>query len=144
MSLHTVYDETTKHLINADRLKLMKETSVLVNSARGPIVDETALVAHLEATPTFAAGLDVFEDEPLMKDGLAQCKNSVIVPHIASASLYTRGGMATLAACNVAARLRGDGVWHAPDDVAAFLEGDVSAIPQKSPSIVNAADLGIN
>lgn len=143
VSLHTVYDATTEHLINAERLGAMKANAVLVNSARGPIVDEDALVAHLQANPAFSAGLDVFEDEPAMKDGLAACANTVLLPHIASASLYTRGGMATLAACNVAARLRGDGVWDTPDDVAAFLEGPAADVPRASPSIVNAADLGL-
>jgi glycerate dehydrogenase len=65
------------------------------------------------------------------------------VPHIASASLFTRGGMATLAACNVAARLRGEGVWATPDNVKDFLYGDVAKIPKVSPSIVNAKELNI-
>lgn len=67
----------------------------------------------------------------------------MIVPHIASASLFTRSGMATLAAANVAARLNGQGVWPTPDHVKAFLEGDVSGIPKVSPSIVNAKELSI-
>jgi hydroxypyruvate reductase 1 len=143
VSLHTVYNASTKHLMNAKRLKLMKESSVLVNTARGPVIDETALVAHLQANPNFSAALDVFEDEPAMAPGLAECENAVILPHIASASMFTRGGMATLAACNVAARLQGNGVWETPDDVKAFLSGDIASIPQVSPSIVNAKELGI-
>ena len=143
VSLHTVYNASTKHLIDATRLKLMKPASVLVNTARGPVVHEAALVAHLKANPTFFAGLDVFEDEPAMAPGLAQCANTVILPHIASASLFTRSGMATLAAANVAARLRGDGVWDTPDNAMPFLEGAPGAVPRKSPSIVNAKELGI-
>lgn len=143
VSLHTVYNAETKHLINAARLSLMKPTSVLVNTARGPVVDEVALVAHLQKNPTFQAALDVFEDEPAMKPGLKECPNSVLVPHIASASLYTRGGMATLAACNVAARLRGDPTWPTPENAKPFLEGPVTGIPAMSPSIVNAKALGI-
>jgi hydroxypyruvate reductase 1 len=141
VSLHTALDATTKHLMNATRLRAMKPDGVLVNCARGPVIDEAALVAHLKANPDFRCGLDVFEREPLMAPGLADCPNAVIVPHIASASLFTRGGMATLAAANVAARLQGAPVWAKPNEVAPFLEGDVARIPKASPSIVNAKDL---
>jgi len=143
VSLHTVYNESTKHLMNEARLQLMKPTAVLVNTARGPVVDEQALVAHLQAVPTFAAGLDVFEEEPAMAPGLAECNNAVIVPHIASASLYTRGGMATLAAANVASRLRGEGVWGNPEAPLEYLEAPLEEVPRASPSIVNASELGI-
>jgi hydroxypyruvate reductase 1 len=138
VSLHTVLDAKTRHLIDAKALKTMKKSSVLVNCARGPVVDEAALVAHLKANPEFRVGLDVFEREPEMAPGLAECRNAVIVPHIASASVWTRGGMATLAAANVAARLGGLPVWGKPNDVTPFLEGAVAAIPKASPSIVNA------
>ena len=77
-----------------------------------------------------------------MAPGLAACPNAVIVPHIASASLWTRGGMASLAAANVAARLRGAPAWTGAD-VLAFVEGPLEGVPNASPSIVNAADLGI-
>ena len=143
VSLHCNLDENTKHLINAAKLKMMKRDAVLVNAARGPVIDEKALVAHLKANPDFRAGLDVFEDEPLMAAGLAECRNAVIVPHIASASLWTRGGMATLAAANVAGRLRGAPVWGSPDDILSFVDGAYDAVPLASPSIVNAGDLGI-
>jgi hydroxypyruvate reductase 1 len=69
VALHTVYNASTKHLIDARRLGLMKRQAVLINTARGPIVDEKALVAHLGAHPNFFAGLDVFEDEPVMAPG---------------------------------------------------------------------------
>ena len=142
VSLHCNLDENTKHLMNASRLAKMKPSSILVNAARGPCIDEVALVAHLKSNPTFFAGLDVFEDEPAMKPGLEQCSNAVIVPHIASASLWTRGGMATLAACNVAARLQGHGV-HDGQDMTPFVDGPFDQIPKASPSIVNAKELAI-
>jgi len=142
LSLHCNLDADTRHLINAARLQAMKPTAVLVNAARGPVIDEKALVAHLKANPDFRCGLDVFEDEPAMAPGLADCPNAVIVPHIASASLWTRSGMATLAAANVAARLQGHPAWGSPD-VLAFVDGPMSGVPQASPSIVNAAELGI-
>ena len=78
--------------MNTARLNLMKKNGILINAARGPVVDEVALVRHLQENPEFGAGLDVFEDEPLMKPGLAECNNAVVVPHIASASQWTRGG----------------------------------------------------
>ena len=83
--------------------------------------------------------LDVFEDEPAMKPGLAELDNVVVVPHIASATVWTREGMSSLAAANVAALLQGYPVWQG-DDISPFLQGDV---PQAAPSIVNAADLGL-
>jgi glycerate dehydrogenase len=141
--LHCQLDESTTHLMNASRLAKMKTNAVLVNAARGPCIDEVALVAHLKANPTFFAGLDVFEDEPAMKPGLEECSNAVIVPHIASASLWTRGGMATLAACNVASRLQGHGVYGS-QDMTPFVDGPFDEIPLASPSIVNAKDLGID
>ena len=140
VSLHTALNETTRHLINAERLALMKDDAILVNSSRGPVIDEVALVAHCKAHPNFRAGLDVFEDEPAMKPGLADLDNVVIVPHIASATNWTREGMATLAAANVAAILQGYPLWQ-EESVLPFLEGE---FPAFAPSIVNAADLGLN
>ena len=139
VSVHTVLDETTHHLINAERLALMKETAILVNTSRGPVVDEAALVDHCRRHPDFRAGLDIFENEPDMKPGLVDLDNVVIVPHIASATRWTREGMATLAASNVAGLLRGFPVWNQPD-ILPFLEADA---PQAAPSIVNADDLNL-
>lgn len=139
VSLHTVLDESTHHLINAERLALMKENAVLVNTSRGPVVDEAALVAHCRKHPNFRAGLDVFEDEPEMKPGLVELDNVVIVPHIASATRWTREGMATLAATNAAGILSGYPAWNKPD-ILSFLEGEA---PKAAPSIVNAEELGI-
>lgn len=93
VSLHCNLDPSTHHLMNKARLEMMKKDAVLVNAARGPCIDEAALVAHLQANPDFRCGLDVFEDEPAMKPGLEKQPNAVIVPHIASASLWTRSGM---------------------------------------------------
>ncbi len=140
VSLHTVLDDSTHHLINAERLAAMKPDAILVNSSRGPVIDEAALVEHCKANPQFTAGLDVFEDEPAMKPGLAELDNVVIVPHIASATKWTREGMAILAAANVAAILQGYPLWGS-DDVLPFLSGDV---PRAAPSIVNAAGLNLN
>ncbi len=139
VSIHTVLDKSTHHLINADRLALMKPNAILINTSRGPVVDEAALVAHCRQNPSFRAGLDVFEDEPAMTPGLVDLENVVIVPHIASATQWTRQGMATLAACNVAGRIQGFPVWPRPD-ITPFLDGD---FPRASPSIVNAANLAI-
>ncbi|XP_074335826.1 glycerate dehydrogenase HPR, peroxisomal-like isoform X2 [Apium graveolens] len=94
-------DKTTYHLINKKRLPKMKKEAILVNCSKGPVVDEAALVEHLKENPMFRVGLDVFEEEPYMKPGLADMKNAIIVPHFASASKWTREGMATLAVLNV-------------------------------------------
>ena len=139
VSIHTVLDDTTRHLINSERLAMMKPDAILVNTARGPIIDEAALVAHCRKNPDFRAGLDVFENEPAMAPGLADLDNVVIVPHIASATTWTRQGMASLAACNVAAILQGHPVWKG-GDILPFLDGEP---PAAAPSIVNAAALGL-
>lgn len=139
VSVHTVLDEKTTHMMNADTLAMMKDDAILVNSARGPIIDEVALVEHCRNHPDFRVGLDVFEKEPAMAPGLADLDNVVIVPHIASATVWTREGMASLAACNVAALLQGyplsDG-----SDALPFLKGTP---PKAAPSIVNAKELGM-
>jgi hydroxypyruvate reductase 1 len=139
VSLHTVLDETTHHLINAGRLSLMKENAILVNTGRGPVIDENALVAHCQKHPDFRAALDVFEDEPQMKPGLKDLDNVVIVPHIASATSWTREGMAILAAGNVAGILMGYPAWQNPD-ILLFLGNEP---PQAAPSILNAKELGV-
>ena len=138
VSIHTVLDDTTHHLIDARRLALMKSDAILINTSRGPVVDEAALVDHCRRHPDFRAGLDVFEHEPAMAPGLAELTNVVIVPHIASATRWTREGMATLAACNVAGVLSGFPLWQQPD-ILPFLEKDP---PHAIPSIVNAEALG--
>jgi hydroxypyruvate reductase 1 len=139
VSIHTILDDSTHHLINKKRLALMKEDAILVNTSRGPVIDESALVEHCRTHPDFRVGLDVFEDEPELKPGLVDLDNVVKVPHIASATSWTRQGMATLAASNVAAILMGYPVWQKPD-ILPFLEGEP---PKAAPSILNAKELGI-
>jgi hydroxypyruvate reductase 1 len=139
VSIHTVLDDATRHLINAERLVRMKPNAVLVNTSRGPVIDEAALVAHCRSHPEFHAGLDVFENEPQLAPGLAQLENVVIVPHIASATRWTREGMATLAAANVAGLLSGKPAWNRAD-IAPFLG---TAPPPAAPSILNAKELKI-
>jgi glyoxylate reductase len=108
VSVHAPLMEETRHLINAESLGQMKETAYLVNSARGPIVDEAALVDALKAGQIAGAGLDVFENEPDVHPGLLELDNVVILPHLGSATIETRTAMATLAAANTLAILRGD------------------------------------
>ena len=139
VSLHPVLNENTYHMIGADELDAMKENAVLINVSRGAVIDEEALVDHCRTHPKFRAGLDVFEDEPEMKPGLADLENVVVVPHIASATRWTREGMSSLAACNVAAILQGYPAWE-DDEISPFLDGDP---PKAAPSIVNAQADGI-
>ena len=109
ISLHVNLTDETNHLIDADALRAMKPTAVLVNTSRGPVVDPEALAAALSDGGIFAAGLDVTEPEPLPADHpLVQLPNCVVVPHIASASRVTRDRMAEMAAANLLAGLRGE------------------------------------
>ena len=107
VSLHTPLLPETRHLINERTLRLMKKTALLVNAARGPIVDEAALVRALKEGWIAGAGIDVFEEEPTIHPGLAPLPNVVLAPHIASASRDTRIAMATLAVRNCLAVLDG-------------------------------------
>ena len=140
VSLHLPLDESTHHLINRESLDLMKKKAILVNTSRGPVIDESALVAHCSENPGFKAGLDVFEDEPKMKPGLSELDNVVAVPHIASATTWSREGMAVLAASNVAAILNGWPVSTDPSRIPDFVEGQG---PEAAPSILNAEELGL-
>ena len=139
VSIHTILNESTHHLINKERLALMKDDAILINTSRGPVIDEAALVEHCRAHPRFKVGLDVFEHEPETQPGLLDLDNVVKVPHIASATSWTRRGMATLAASNVAAILMGQPAWQ-KSDIAPFLEGPP---PAAAPSILNAKELSI-
>lgn len=98
VSLHVPLLPTTRHLINADRLRLMKPTAYLINTSRGPIIDERALTQTLKRKEIAGAALDVFETEPKLAPGLAKLDNVVVTPHIASATIEARGAMARLAA----------------------------------------------
>ena len=100
LTLHPLLTDETHHLINEERLRKMKPTALLVNAARGPVVDERALVRALTEGWIGGAALDVYEHEPRMAHGLAELPNVVLLPHIASATADTRGRMATMAAEN--------------------------------------------
>ena len=106
VTIHTILDDSTRHLFNAETFEKMKATAYLVNTARGPIIDEKALVEALRERKIAGAGLDVFEGEPEMAHGLAELDNVVVVPHIASASRDTRNRMATMCAENAVAHLK--------------------------------------
>ncbi|MDT8899933.1 2-hydroxyacid dehydrogenase [Anaeroselena agilis] len=108
VSLHVPLTEQTRHLIGAPELAMMKKTAVLVNTARGPVVDEKALVDALEARAIAAAGLDVFEREPQVEPGLLKLDNVVLAPHVGSATLECRTGIARMACRNILAALRND------------------------------------
>ena len=107
ISLHTPLTPATRHLIDEAVLRRMKPTSVLVNTSRGPVVDEAALVRALREGWIAAAGLDVYEREPEMAPGLAECRNAVLAPHLGSATVKTRAAMAQLCAENAVAALDG-------------------------------------
>jgi glyoxylate reductase len=109
VSLHTNLTEETRHLVNEARLRSMKPTSVLVNTSRGPVVDQQALFTALSEGWLLAAGLDVADPEPMPADDpLLTLPNCIVVPHIASGSVATRGRMAAMAAANLLAGLRGE------------------------------------
>jgi glyoxylate reductase len=108
VSLHVPLTDDTRHLIDARRLGLMKPTAVLVNTARGPVVDEEALARALEDGSLFAAGLDVYEREPAVHPRLLAAPRAVLLPHIGSASRATRTRMARMASEGIVAVLAGE------------------------------------
>lgn len=107
VTVHVPLLDSTKHLINAERLKMMKPTAYLINSSRGPVVDESALVEALKNKTIRGAALDVFEEEPKLAPGLSELENVVITPHTASATEETRGKMSEIAAQNIIEYLSG-------------------------------------
>ncbi len=107
ISVHVPLLPTTKHLMSTEQFKMMKPTAYLINTSRGPIVDEAALVEALKNNVIRGAALDVYEAEPKMAPGLAELDNVVITPHIASATEETRAKMAEIAAENIIAFLSG-------------------------------------
>ena len=115
LSLHIPLTPDVRHLIGREQFAAMKPTAVLVNTARGPIVDEEALVEALRDGRIAAAGLDVYEQEPRLAAGLAERPNAVLLPHLGSATTTTRAKMATMAAENVVAVLTG----HEPPNAVA-------------------------
>lgn len=108
VTLHVPLSAETHHLISAERLALMKPSAVLVNTARGPVVDEAALVEALRDGRLGAAALDVYEHEPRVHPGLLELENATLVPHLGSATVETRRAMAELAARNAIAAVRGE------------------------------------
>ena len=108
ISVHTPLTDETRHLIGKEELERMKSGAVLVNTSRGPVVDEGALADALGNGRIFAAGLDVYEEEPRVHPKLLGLENVVLAPHIGSASIETRDKMATLAAENLRSVLRGE------------------------------------
>ena len=107
VSLHVPLLPQTRHLIGAAELAAMKRTAILVNTSRGPVVDEAALAEALAAGRIAGAGLDVYEREPEVEAGLLGLRNVILAPHIASASIQTRTRMCMMAAENVVAGLEG-------------------------------------
>ncbi|HWF40207.1 MAG TPA: D-glycerate dehydrogenase [Candidatus Acidoferrales bacterium] len=107
VSLHVPLLSETRHLINTASFSKMKRTAYLINTTRGPVVDEAALVEALKAGQIAGAGLDVYEHEPKVHPGLLPLKNVVLTPHVGSASVETRTKMAVMAAENVAALFAG-------------------------------------
>lgn len=107
VSLHTNLTPETRHMINAERLGRMKPTAVIVNTSRGPVIDEAALADALREGVIFGAGLDVFENEPEVHPGLLDVDSAVIIPHLGSATVETRNAMGLLAAENLIAALEG-------------------------------------
>ena len=108
VSIHVPLLPSTQHLINAERLKLMKKDSYLINTSRGPVVDENALVQALKDGVIRGAGLDVFEFEPKLAKGLSKLSNVVLTPHIASGTEEARLDMARMSAANIINTLEGN------------------------------------
>jgi len=107
VSIHVPLLPATRHLINAEKLKLMKLTSYLVNTSRGPVIDEAALAKALADKTIKGAALDVFEFEPAINPDLIKLDNVILTPHIASATEETRSKMSALAATNIVEALEG-------------------------------------
>lgn len=108
VSLHTPLTNETVHLIGERELEMMKKTAILINTSRGPVVDEKALVNALKSRKIWGAGLDVFENEPKIEKELLELDNVVMCPHIGSATYETRVKMAIMAADNIIAALKGN------------------------------------
>lgn len=107
VSLHVPLTPSTRHLLGEKELKLMKKTAILINTSRGPVVDEKALVKALKEGWIWGAGLDVYENEPEPEQGLAELQNTVLLPHTGSATIETRNNMGMIAARNIICVLEG-------------------------------------
>jgi glyoxylate reductase len=108
VSLHVPLSEKTRYLIGPGELEIMKPTAFLINTSRGPVVDERSLIEALRKRKIAGAGLDVYEDEPSLKPGMKELENVVLLPHIGSATIETRTMMGLKAAENLVTGLRGD------------------------------------
>ena len=118
VTLHTDLNDKTRGMIGAEQFKKMKRTAVLINTARGPLVDQKALASALKSGTIFAAGLDVTDPEPpALDDPLLQLPNCILAPHIASATVHTRNAMAEICANNLIAGVTGQGLpaWVNPE-----------------------------
>lgn len=107
LSLHVPLSDSTHHLVDAAVLGAMKPSAIVINTARGPVIDEAALVTALREGTVAAAGLDVYEREPALESGLAELPNTVLLPHVGSATVSVRSEMARLCATNAAAMFGG-------------------------------------
>jgi lactate dehydrogenase-like 2-hydroxyacid dehydrogenase len=108
ISIHVPLTNETFHLIGENEFSIMKKNAVLINTSRGPVINEKSLVKALKKGLIFAAGLDVYENEPLIDDELIKLDNVVLQPHSASATLDSRTNMAIMAADNLIEGLKGD------------------------------------
>jgi glyoxylate reductase len=107
ISIHVALTPETRHLFGADQFRRMKNSAVIVNTSRGPVIDEGALAEALRSGDIFGAGLDVFENEPEVHPALLELQNAVVIPHLGSATVETRDAMGVLAADNLIAALEG-------------------------------------
>jgi glyoxylate reductase len=107
ISIHVPLTQETHHLMSTQQFNAMKRTAILINTSRGPVVDEAALVEALTDKKLAGAGLDVYEREPAVHPGLIALPNVVLAPHIASATVQTRSEMSAMAARNMATAVRG-------------------------------------
>jgi glyoxylate reductase len=107
VSVHVPLTAETQHMLSTPQFGQMKRSAILINTSRGPVVDEAALVEALNAKKIAGAGLDVYEREPAVHPGLIPMPNVVLAPHIASATVRTRSEMSAMAARNVATAVRG-------------------------------------
>lgn len=137
VALHVPLTDKTRHLISKKELQSMKSDAILINTSRGPVIDEEALAEHCKSHPHFTAGLDVFEKEPVIYEEIKQLPNITIAPHIASATRWTRENMAKLAALNIKGVLEGYPLWD-QGNIEPFFESDP---PQAIPSIINRSVL---
>jgi glyoxylate reductase len=108
VSIHCPLLAETTHAFGTAEFKAMKDSAYLINTSRGPVVDEAALVDALKSGQIAGAGLDVYEEEPKIHPGLFECESAVLLPHLGSATSETRGKMAHIAASNIVARLKGE------------------------------------